>query len=49
MCGNELGQKRTIQKIPLTSANGRLNNKQIALRGVVIKEYRELWGIKRNG
>jgi hypothetical protein len=30
----------------MIGANGRLNNKQITLKGVVIKEKRELWGIK---
>lgn len=30
----------------MTNANGGLNNKQIILKGVVIKEMRELWGIK---
>jgi hypothetical protein len=47
------GKKKTTQKIPLTkifltSANGRQNNKKIALMGVVIKGKRELWGIKKN-
>ncbi len=49
MCGNELGQKKSAQKIPLTSANGRLNNKQIVLRGVVTKEKRELRNLKGIG
>jgi hypothetical protein len=40
------GKKRTIQRIHLANVNGGLNNKQIALRKVVTKEKRELWGIK---
>jgi hypothetical protein len=28
-------------------ANGRLNNKKVTLRGMVNKEKRELWGIKK--
>jgi hypothetical protein len=31
----------------LTSANRELNNRHITLKGVVIKEKRELWGIKK--
>jgi len=29
------------------SVNGGLNNKKIIVRGMVIKEKKELWGIKR--
>jgi hypothetical protein len=46
VCENELGQKRTTQKIPLTNTNGLLNNKQITLNGVPTKEKRELGNIK---
>jgi hypothetical protein len=46
MFENELGQKKTTQKIPLTSINGGLNNKQLTLKGVVIKEKWELRSIK---
>jgi hypothetical protein len=45
MRGNELGQKDNHLKDPFD--NGRLNNKQIILMEVVIKE-KELWGIKKN-
>jgi hypothetical protein len=38
--GNELKRKEDPQRIPLMNANGRLNNKQIALKGVVTKEKR---------
>jgi hypothetical protein len=41
------GEKMTIQRIRLADVNGGLNNKQIALRKVVSKEKKELWGIKR--
>jgi hypothetical protein len=31
----------------LTSANGGLNNKKIALKGFMTKKKKELWGMKR--
>jgi hypothetical protein len=46
MCRNELRQKEDHSKHPLTSVNGRLNNKQIVLKGVGTKEKRELLSIK---
>jgi hypothetical protein len=40
------GEKRTTQRIRLADVNGGLNDKQIALRKMVSKEKKELWGIK---
>lgn len=37
---SELGQKKDQPKDPLMSVNGRLNNKQIALKEVMIKKKR---------
>jgi hypothetical protein len=39
-------QKNNHPKDPMIGANGGLNNKQITLKGLVMKEKSELWGIK---
>jgi predicted NUDIX family phosphoesterase len=41
------GKKKTTQRIPVIIANKRFNNEKITLKGVVTKEKKKLWGIKR--
>jgi hypothetical protein len=43
---NALGQKDDQPKDPLMGVSGRLNNKHIALRRVMITKKKKLWNIK---
>jgi hypothetical protein len=41
------GEKKTTQKMPFIIVNGGFYNGKITLKGVVTKQKKELWGIKR--